>query len=158
MYVPYPQSHQQTADRTQTGHQTPDSPHQRWLEKHKQKVSVPQFPLIFVYMFMTWWKKHRIWIQKAWVLVQALLLPGCVTRFSHLTFSPPSCACGMQKFPGPGSNLHHSCNQSHNSDNAGSLIHWATRELCHLTFLSFSSLSITSHNDIYTSRNCWEAW
>ena len=34
------------------------------------------------------------------------------------------------KFLGQGSSLHHSCNQTHSSDNTGSLIHcWATREL-----------------------------
>ena len=35
----------------------------------------------------------------------------------------------MQKFPGQGSNPHHSSNQSHSSYNAGPLTHWATREL-----------------------------
>ena len=35
----------------------------------------------------------------------------------------------MQKFPGQGSNSHHSSNQSHSSGNPGSLTHRATREL-----------------------------
>ena len=38
-------------------------------------------------------------------------------------------ACGMRKFQGRGLRPHHSCNQIHSSDNAGSLTHWATREL-----------------------------
>ena len=35
----------------------------------------------------------------------------------------------MRQVPGPGSNLDHSSNQSHSSDSAGSLTHWAAREL-----------------------------
>ena len=35
----------------------------------------------------------------------------------------------MWKFPGQGSNPHHSSTQSHGSDNARSLNHWATKEL-----------------------------
>ena len=35
----------------------------------------------------------------------------------------------MQKFPGQGSNLSHSSNPSHCSDNNGYLTHWATQEL-----------------------------
>ena len=38
-------------------------------------------------------------------------------------------AHGMWKFLGQGSNLCHSCNQSHSSDNTGSLNCWALREL-----------------------------
>ena len=37
-------------------------------------------------------------------------------------------ACGMWKFPGQGSNPHHSSYQSHSSDKARSLTRWATRE------------------------------
>ena len=44
-----------------------------------------------------------------------------------------SCTCGMQKFPGQGSNLCHS------SDNAGSLTHWATKE--HPAFIFDSVVS-----------------
>ena len=36
---------------------------------------------------------------------------------------------GMWKFPGQQWNLRHSCNQSHSSDKARSLTHWARREL-----------------------------
>ena len=36
--------------------------------------------------------------------------------------------CSMRKFWGQGSKLHHSCNWSHISDNAGSLTHWAMKE------------------------------
>ena len=42
--------------------------------------------------------------------------------------------CTMQKFPGQGSNLSHSCNHSHSSDNDRSLTHWATSELQNLAF------------------------
>ena len=42
---------------------------------------------------------------------------------------------GMWKFLGQGSNLCHGLNQSHSSDNAGSLTHWATRELQENLFL-----------------------
>ena len=37
--------------------------------------------------------------------------------------------CGIQKFLSQGSNLQHSGDQSHSTDNAGSLTCWATREL-----------------------------
>ena len=39
-------------------------------------------------------------------------------------------------FLGQGLNLCHRCNQSHGSDNAGSLTHWTTRELLFFTFLN----------------------
>ena len=39
------------------------------------------------------------------------------------------------KFQGQGANLHHSSDQSHSSDNAGSLTHGATRELLKLMLL-----------------------
>ena len=38
-------------------------------------------------------------------------------------------ACGMQKFPVQGSNLHHSSDPSHSSDNDGSFNSWATKKL-----------------------------
>ena len=37
-------------------------------------------------------------------------------------------AHGIQDFPGQERNLHH-CDLNHSSDNAWSLIYWATREL-----------------------------
>ena len=49
----------------------------------------------------------------------------CFTLFIYLL----GCACGMGKISGQGSNQPHSNNPSHSSDNAGSLTHWATREL-----------------------------
>ena len=49
--------------------------------------------------------------------------------FSFLFFF--GCICGILKVPGKGSNLHHSSDPSHCSDNAGSLTHSTTRErLC----------------------------
>ena len=45
----------------------------------------------------------------------------------------PSRTHGMRKFTGQGLNPLHSCNQSHNSDNTGSLTHWVSREL-HIGF------------------------
>ena len=45
--------------------------------------------------------------------------------------------CSMWKFPGQGSNLHHSYNQSHSIDNTRSLTHWATRELLNLILFFF---------------------
>ena len=41
----------------------------------------------------------------------------------------------MKKFPGQGLNPSHRSNQSHNSDNAESLTHWATGELPKYDFL-----------------------
>ena len=38
------------------------------------------------------------------------------------------CTCSMQKFPGQGSNLHHSSDPNHSSYNARSITHQATRE------------------------------
>jgi len=49
-------------------------------------------------------------------------------------YGPRSILCfgnthGMQKFLGQELNPCHTCNHSRSSNNAGSLIHWATREL-----------------------------
>ena len=43
-------------------------------------------------------------------------------------------ACGLQKLPGQGLNLHHSSIQSRISDNSGSLACWTTRELLKILF------------------------
>ena len=51
------------------------------------------------------------------------------------------CAPGMWKFSGKGSNPHYSCNQSHGSDNAGSLTHWAMKEL-QMVFFKKSVLNL----------------
>ena len=51
-------------------------------------------------------------------------------KFSSL----PSDTCSKWKFPGQGSNLHHSSDPNHNSDNARSLTHLATRELSRVEF------------------------
>ena len=54
-------------------------------------------------------------------LVQEYSLKPCFYfLFIHLYFGH---TCGMQKFLGQGSNLCHSGNWSHNSDNVGSLTH-----------------------------------
>ena len=46
------------------------------------------------------------------------------------------CTQGMWKFLGQGSNSHHNCDPSHSSDNTGSLICCATRELWLPTFFA----------------------
>lgn len=46
-------------------------------------------------------------------------------------------ACGLQKLPGQGLNLHHSSIQSRISDNSGSLACWTTRELLKVIFWLF---------------------
>ena len=43
----------------------------------------------------------------------------------------------MKLFLGQGLNLHHSSYQSHSSDTAGSLTHWATRELLKVTVIAY---------------------
>lgn len=45
------------------------------------------------------------------------------------------CAYNMQMSPGLGSNLYHSSNLTHSSDNAGSLTRWATKEPLYLDFI-----------------------
>ena len=45
-------------------------------------------------------------------------------------------AAGMHNFPGQGSNLRHSSNLSHSTDNTGSTIHSATQELVASAVLS----------------------
>ena len=54
------------------------------------------------------------------------LLPGCYLGKYFLFLLLFGRTCGMWKFPGQGSNLYHSSNQSRSSDNAGSLTSWAT--------------------------------
>ena len=49
--------------------------------------------------------------------------------YSSIFFGGGGCIHGMWKFQDQGSNSCHSSSQSHSSDNAGSLTHWATREL-----------------------------
>ena len=56
----------------------------------------------------------------------------------------------MLRFPGQSSNLLHSSDRSRCSDNAGTLAHWATRELLMYSFKSIkSSLGIRKgmHNE-----------
>ena len=53
--------------------------------------------------------------------------------FFLITFLSFGGTCSIRKFPGRGSNLRHSSDLSNCSDNARSLICWATRELpCYL--------------------------
>ena len=52
-------------------------------------------------------------------------------------------AYGMWKFPGQGSNLSHSCDPSHSSDNARLLRHWATRELLNKSLLNLILSPVT---------------
>ena len=65
-------------------------------------------------------------------LAQALGFPS--GKAKRWLFFFPNHSCGMQNCLGQGSNLWHSCNQSHRSDNTKSLTHWATRELQKDTF------------------------
>ena len=59
---------------------------------------------------------------------------------------------GMQKFPGQGSNMHHSSHLSSCSDNAGSLTHWATREHLNLFFkLSELQFIYQQHGNNYST-------
>ena len=57
--------------------------------------------------------------------------------FSFPLFFSFGCTHGMWKFPGQGSNQHHSSNLSHSSDNTGSLTHCVTRELQRKVFFFF---------------------
>ena len=59
--------------------------------------------------------------------------------FSFLFFF--GCICGILKVPGKGSNLHHSSDPSHCSDNAGCLTSRATREFSSEGFWFHKGLS-----------------
>ena len=50
-------------------------------------------------------------------------------RYKLMCCGFSGCACSIRQFPGQGSNSQNSSDQSHYSDNAGSLTHCATREL-----------------------------
>ena len=70
----------------------------------------------------------------------------------------PGCTCGIQKFPVQGSNPHHSSNQSHCSENAGSLTHCTTRELLSVCCLShvvfcYSKYKISVRNWLHKLHN-----
>ena len=70
------------------------------------------------------------------------------------------CTCGLWKFLGQGSNLRHSCNQNHSSDNAGFLTCWATRELPILLRCYMASFRVKEKNwSLWLSRlsHLWEA-
>ena len=71
----------------------------------------------------------------AMVISEPIFL-SCICMCLLPFFFSFGCTCGRQKFLGRGLNLCHCSNLSHSSDNAGSLIHWATREL----LLSLSGL------------------
>ena len=64
----------------------------------------------------------------------------------HPTFLLFSCTHSMQKLPDQGSNPNHSSNWNHGGDNAGSLTHWATKELLFLLFFWISEFPIL-HSD-----------
>ena len=56
----------------------------------------------------------------------------CICFYIYTSFTPHYFFCfihGIQKFQSQRSNPHHSSDLIHGSDNAGSLTHWATREL-----------------------------
>ena len=65
-------------------------------------------------------------------------------------------AHGIWKIPGQGSKLHHSSNPSCCSDNAGSLTHWATRELPLPVFMLASN--ICTYQGFETCSNIWYGW
>ena len=59
---------------------------------------------------------------------------------------------GIQKFPSQGSNPHHCSNPSYCSDNAGSLTHWATRELQDLCTFVTCEASCIHHCTLDTEQ------
>ena len=61
----------------------------------------------------------------------------------------------MCKLPGQGSNQHCSSNQSHNSDNAVSLIFWATKELWE-HFLDWLHINIYKYYNTKSGKVCQE--
>ena len=101
---------------------------------------------------LTHWARAEIKPALSWLLV------GFITAEPHqelpylnfyLFFVFFGCACGMQKFPGQGSNLHHRTDPScHCSDNTGSLTRWATRELCHLIFRTQQSCCLLDKSGV----------
>ena len=56
------------------------------------------------------------------------------SRYFYLFFSF-GCTHGLQKVPGPGIETKRSSDRCHSSDNAGSLTHWATKELPEVTII-----------------------
>ena len=73
--------------------------------------TVPLYCIAYLRKF-SFKKMRKIFID----LVIVFILANSVCLFI-------GCAPGMWKFSGKGSNPHYSCNQSHGSDNAGSLTH-----------------------------------
>ena len=70
-----------------------------------------------------------------WVSLSCILMI-CVWVFL-VVFCFFGCTQGMWKSPAQGLNLHHSCVQSHSSDSARYLNHWATMELHDLRTLKY---------------------
>ena len=78
-----------------------------------------------------------------------LIAPQWELLIRHFRGVPRAMLMACRSSQGQRLNLHHSCNQSHSSDSARSLAHWATRELprfihfdaCRCSFL-FSLLCI----------------
>ena len=78
-------------------------------------------------------------------------------RIANFFLSSP--AHGIQKFLGQESNLHHSSDLRHKSDNSRSLTCWATRELPVLQFLLDQSLQDCDCKDaMLMSNSLWEAY
>ena len=71
-------------------------------------------------------------------------------------FFSPSCTHDIQKFLGQVSNLHHSNNPSHCSDNSGSLPHCAKRELLSWCFNS-SNFEHLFKSSILTLPTVWRS-
>ena len=66
------------------------------------------------------------------------------------------CALGIQKFLGQGSNPCHISHPSQSSDNAGSLSHWATRELLNVLIYFFKSEPIFIKDWILNQTENWQ--
>ena len=92
----------------------------RWMNKGRTIYAVEYIP----------WHADELWLYRtiAMKLTNKTLneREGCIPRASFFFFGH---AHGMQKFPGQGSNLHHSSSHSHSSDNARALTRCTTREL-----------------------------
>ena len=87
-------------------------------------------------MFIWLWYQGNIDLVQ-WVWKSSLLFCWFI-YFGHVH--------GIQKFLGQRLNPSHSCNQSHSSDNAGSLTHWATMELLLFHFFGESLRRIGALN------------
>ena len=78
-----------------------------------------------IIQYLSFWD----WLISLCIMSSGFILVVVYVRISFLFVGWGGCTCNMRKFPGQGSNLCHSCNQSYSSDSAGSLTCWAPREL-----------------------------